>query len=32
LGVNASVGIFRVHDVLENKQAMEVAWQIRQAI
>ena len=32
LGVNAGVNIFRVHDVLENKQAMDVAWQIKQAI
>ncbi len=29
LGVNAGVSIFRVHDVLENKQAMDVAWQIK---
>ena len=30
LGVNAGVNIFRVHDVLENKQAMDVAWRVRQ--
>lgn len=31
LGVNAGVRVFRVHDVIENKQAMDVAWQIKQA-
>jgi len=29
LGVNAGVKIFRVHDILENKQALDVAWQIK---
>ena len=28
IGVNAGVKIFRVHDVIENKQAMDVAWRI----
>ena len=28
LGVQAGVQIFRVHDVIENKQAMDVAWAI----
>lgn len=28
LGVQAGVQIFRVHDVVENKQAMNVAWAI----
>jgi len=28
LGVQAGVQIFRVHDVIENKQAMDVAWSI----
>jgi len=28
LGVQAGVNIFRVHDVKENKQAMDVAWAI----
>jgi dihydropteroate synthase len=28
LGVQAGVQIFRVHDVVENKQAMDVAWAI----
>ena len=32
LGVNAGVNIFRVHDVLENKQAMDVAWRIKQSV
>jgi dihydropteroate synthase len=27
----AGVQLFRVHDVKENKQALEVAWAIRQA-
>ncbi|MGR9100680.1 MAG: dihydropteroate synthase [Gammaproteobacteria bacterium] len=31
LGVMAGVGIFRVHDVLENRQAADVAAAIRQA-
>ncbi len=31
LGVIAGVQLFRVHDVKENKQALEVAWAIRQA-
>jgi len=31
LGVHAGAHIFRVHDVIENKQAMDVAWQIKQA-
>ncbi len=31
LGVMAGVKIFRVHDVAENRQALEVAWAIRQA-
>ncbi len=30
LGVKAGVAIFRVHDVHENKQALDVAWQIKQ--
>ncbi len=30
LGVMAGVKLFRVHDVRENHQAMEVAWAIRQ--
>jgi len=30
LGVMAGVKIFRVHDVAENRQALEVAWAIRQ--
>lgn len=29
LGVQAGVQIFRVHDVIENKQAMDVAWAIQ---
>ncbi len=29
LGVMAGVKLFRVHDVKENKQALEVAWAIR---
>jgi dihydropteroate synthase len=29
LGVQSGVNIFRVHDVIENKQAMDVAWAIR---
>ena len=28
LGVQAGVKIFRVHDIIENKQAMDVAWAI----
>lgn len=31
LGVMAGVKIFRVHDIKENRQALEVAWAIRQA-
>ncbi len=31
LGVMAGVKIFRVHDVKENCQAMEVAWSIKQS-
>lgn len=31
IGVMAGVRIFRVHDVAENFQAMQVAWAIRQA-
>ncbi len=31
LGVMAGVKVFRVHDVRENRQALEVAWAIRQA-
>lgn len=31
LGVNAGVQFFRVHDVFENKQAMDVAWAVKQA-
>ncbi len=31
LGVMAGVQMFRVHDVKENRQAVEVAWAIRQA-
>ncbi len=31
LGVNAGVQIFRVHDVVENKNAMDVAWSIKNA-
>ena len=29
LGVNAGVQIFRVHDIAENRQAADVAWQIK---
>jgi len=29
LGVQAGVQIFRVHDVIENKQSMDVAWAIK---
>ena len=29
LGVQAGVQIFRVHDVFENKQALDVAWRIK---
>ncbi len=28
LGVQAGIQIFRVHDVIENKQAMDVSWHI----
>lgn len=31
LGVQAGVQFFRVHDVVENKQAMDIAWAIKQA-
>lgn len=31
LGVMAGVKVFRVHDVAANRQALEVAWAIRQA-
>ncbi len=31
LGVAAGVAIFRVHDVIENRQAADVAWQIGRA-
>lgn len=31
LGVMAEVKIFRVHDVMENRQALEVAWAIKQS-
>lgn len=31
LGVMAGVHIFRVHDLKENRQALEVAWAIKQA-
>ncbi len=31
LGVAAGVQIFRVHDVIENRQAANVAWQVRLA-
>lgn len=31
LGVNAGVNIFRVHDVIENRQAADIAWKIKQA-
>lgn len=31
LGINAGVQVFRVHDVEENKQAMDVAWAINKA-
>lgn len=31
LGVMAGVGLFRVHDVLANRQAADVAWAIKQA-
>ena len=31
LGVIAGVKIFRVHDVMENRQALEVAWAIKQS-
>jgi len=29
LGVFAGVSMFRVHDVVENRQALEVAWALR---
>lgn len=31
LGVMAGVKIFRVHDIKENKQALDVAWAIKQS-
>jgi dihydropteroate synthase len=31
LGVMAGVKIFRVHDVKENRQALDVTWEIKQA-
>ena len=31
LGVMAGVRLFRVHDVLENRQAADIAWAIKQA-
>jgi len=31
IGVNAGVQIFRVHDIKENKQALDVAWAIKNA-
>lgn len=31
LGVQVGVKYFRVHDVIDNKQAMDVAWAIKQA-
>ena len=31
IGVNAGIDIFRVHDVLPNKQAIDVAWAIKTA-
>lgn len=31
LGVMAGVKLFRVHDVLENRQALEIAWAIKTA-
>ena len=30
LGVNAGVDIFRVHDVIENRQAADITWKIKQ--
>jgi dihydropteroate synthase len=32
LGVMAGVSLFRVHDVKENRQAIDVAWAIKQNI
>ena len=32
LGVMAGVQMFRVHDVLENRQAADVAWTIKQSL
>ena len=32
LGVMAGVQLFRVHDVLENRQALDIAWAIRQSV
>ena len=31
LGVMAGVKLFRVHDVVENRQALDVTWAIRAA-
>lgn len=31
IGVNAGIEIFRVHDILANKQALDVAWRIHTA-
>jgi len=30
LGVMAGVKLFRVHDVKENRQALDIAWAIKQ--
>ncbi len=32
LGVMAGVQLFRIHDVLENRQALDIAWAIRQSV
>ena len=31
LGVEAGVGIFRVHDVIENRHAADISWEIKNA-
>jgi len=31
LGVMAGVSMFRVHDIKENRQAVDVAWAIKQS-
>ena len=31
LGVMAGVSLFRVHDVKENRQAVDIAWAIKQS-